>query len=120
MSIIINKRRSQIIDIGGMNMEESLSKNNEEKVREKSRLDILKVLKNKIIFDTDKEKDDVTSLRNAYKEWKIAQIYFENVTDPDLVDHAIYSMEAARLKYIYFLKKLKRENSKAKYILMEQ
>ena len=30
---------------------------------------------------------------------------FDNVDDPDLVDFAIYDMQAARKKYVYMLKK---------------
>ncbi|HHY46195.1 MAG TPA: YaaL family protein [Firmicutes bacterium] len=42
---------------------------------------------------------------SARREWAIAERYFHAVTDPDLIDHAIYSMCAAEQKYIYFLKK---------------
>ena len=31
--------------------------------------------------------------------------FFNNVNDPDLVDYAIYDVEAARRKYQYLLKK---------------
>ncbi len=46
--------------------------------------------------------DDV---KKAYAEWQAAENYFDNVADPDLVDFAIYDMEAARKKYVYMLKK---------------
>ena len=36
-----------------------------------------------------------------------AQNYFDNVTAPELVDHAIYKMEAAKSQYIYLLKLVK-------------
>ncbi|HBS60541.1 MAG TPA: DUF2508 domain-containing protein, partial [Firmicutes bacterium] len=36
-----------------------------------------------------------------------SQAYFETVTDPDLVDHAIFMMEAAKKRYTYLLKKAK-------------
>ena len=46
-------------------------------------------------------------VKEAHQEWMKAQKYFECVTDPELVDHAIFSEEAARRKYIYLLKKAK-------------
>jgi hypothetical protein len=40
----------------------------------------------------------------ALREWQDAQKYFEEVSDPDLVDVAIYDLEAARRRYMYLLK----------------
>lgn len=45
----------------------------------------------------------------ARREWEQAKILFDEVKDPDLIDHAIYAMEAAERKYIYLLKKAKEE-----------
>jgi hypothetical protein len=45
----------------------------------------------------------------ARDEWKAATNYFEMVSDPDLVDHAIYLLEAAERKYMYLLKRAKAE-----------
>jgi len=47
------------------------------------------------------------SLEEARTEWLNSQAYFETVTDPDLVDHAIFMMEAAKKRYTYLLKKAK-------------
>lgn len=47
----------------------------------------------------------VQAVDMARREWATAVQYFESVSDPDLVDHAIYVMEAARKKYVYLLKK---------------
>ncbi|MDR0841033.1 MAG: YaaL family protein [Christensenellaceae bacterium] len=41
----------------------------------------------------------------ALAAWKSAQRYFENVQDTDLVDFAIYDMEAARRKYVLLLRR---------------
>ncbi|MCL6588733.1 MAG: YaaL family protein [Firmicutes bacterium] len=41
----------------------------------------------------------------AHQEWKYARLYFDSVTDPDLIDHAIYNLEATEKKYTYLLKK---------------
>ncbi len=45
------------------------------------------------------------SVIKAKNEWLAAQNYFDNVSDHDLVDCAIYEMEAARKKYMYLLKR---------------
>ncbi len=47
------------------------------------------------------------NLRLAHKEWRDKENFFEAVTDPDLIDYAIYDIEASKLKYIYLLKKMK-------------
>ena len=43
----------------------------------------------------------------ARRELEAAERYFQTVTDPELVDHAIYSMEAARRKYLYLYRRLR-------------
>lgn len=60
----------------------------------------------RFIYGETKSEDDkvLENLRKAHTEWKQAESYFENVTDPDLVDHAIYQIEAARTKYTYLLR----------------
>lgn len=40
----------------------------------------------------------------ALNEWKRAVRYFESVNEPELVDFAIYEMEAARRKYMFLLR----------------
>jgi hypothetical protein len=47
----------------------------------------------------------VDSVEQARVEWLNSRAYFETVSDPDLVDHAIYLMEAAERRYVYLLKK---------------
>lgn len=44
----------------------------------------------------------------ALEEWKAARNYFENVTDPDLVEYAAFKMETTKLKYQYMLKQARR------------
>lgn len=44
------------------------------------------------------------SLDKAHQEMADAENFFNNVVDPELVDHAIYKMEAAKSKYSYLLK----------------
>ncbi|NLJ97866.1 MAG: DUF2508 family protein [Tissierellia bacterium] len=57
------------------------------------------------------EEKILESLRKAHKEWKDKERYFQSVTDEDLIDYAIYDLEASKMKYNYLLKKLKETNS---------
>ena len=50
------------------------------------------------------------NLHKAQQEMYDAENFFNNVVDHELVDHAIYKMEAAKSKYVYMLK-LARENN---------
>jgi len=52
-------------------------------------------------------------IREAYREWITAQKYFQWVSDPDLVDYAIFTEEAARRKYIYLLNQAKNQGINA-------
>lgn len=45
----------------------------------------------------------------AHQDWIKAQNYFQSVSDPELVDHAIFVEEAARRKYMYLLKRAKKQ-----------
>jgi fibrillarin-like rRNA methylase len=49
------------------------------------------------------------NLEDAKKQWEYAKNIFENVSQPDLVDYAIYNVVAAEKKYTYLLKKLRKE-----------
>ncbi|MGO1369929.1 MAG: DUF2508 family protein [Senegalia sp. (in: firmicutes)] len=51
--------------------------------------------------------EEMKNLKQAHKEWTQAEIYFENVKDDDLIDHAIYNLEAAKKKYFYLLSKVR-------------
>ncbi len=43
----------------------------------------------------------------AKQEWIDAQNYFSQAIEPELVDHAILSVQAAERKYMYWLKQFK-------------
>lgn len=49
----------------------------------------------------------VNSIQEAIEEWYTAEQFFESVSDPELIDYAIYRLEASRKKYTYLLKKAK-------------
>ncbi len=48
--------------------------------------------------------DLLEDLEHARLEWRHAHLYFNNVTDPDLIDYAIFYMGATEKKYVYLLK----------------
>lgn len=60
---------------------------------------------------TEEEKI-IKSLEDAKAEWKSKEEYFQAVSEVDLVDHAIYELEASKIKYIYLLKQIKQINNK--------
>ncbi len=48
-------------------------------------------------------------VEQARREWQSAKDRFDQICDPDLIDHAIYNLEAAERRYIYLIKKAKEE-----------
>lgn len=69
-----------------------------------------------LVSKKDENKEFIQNLKKAHWDWQKSQIFFQNVSDPDLVDYAIYKMEASRLKYIYLLKQARKKGIKAKII----
>ncbi|WP_427337671.1 YaaL family protein [Caloranaerobacter sp. DY30410] len=69
-------------------------------------------MKDKLIHHKSNEEEFFKTLKEAHFEWKEAENYFQNVTDPDLIDFAIYNMEAAKTKYIYLLKEARKKGIK--------
>lgn len=67
----------------------------------------------KINKESNDKNDLYINLENAKKEWEEAKNIFENVSEPDLVDYAIYNVEAAERKYVYLLRQIKNEKEKA-------
>ena len=43
------------------------------------------------------------------EKWQEAERYFKSVSDTDLVDYAVFEMEAARRKYMLLLKRYAEE-----------
>jgi hypothetical protein len=60
---------------------------------------------------SEEKKDIYINIENAKREWEDAKNIFENVSQPDLVDYAIYKVEAAEKKYIYLLRQIKNGNT---------
>lgn len=55
-------------------------------------------------------------LEDARREWNLSKAYFNAVTDADLIDHAIFTMDAAEQRYTYLLKKAKAERLEAEQL----
>ncbi|MGE5557676.1 MAG: YaaL family protein [Bacillota bacterium] len=56
----------------------------------------------------DPEKERIfRETEEARREWVHSRAYFNLVTEPELIDHAIYTIEAAEKKYIYLLRQIK-------------
>ena len=53
------------------------------------------------------ELDMLGLIRLAHREWKDKERLLDEVTDPDLIDYAIYEAKASRIKYMYLLKQYK-------------
>ncbi len=57
----------------------------------------------------NKFNDDQIALVDAHRDWLAAREFFEQATDPDLVDYAILSLQAAERRYVYLWKKMQRQ-----------
>ncbi len=55
----------------------------------------------------DENQEFLNTIFKAKQELLDAQNYFDSVTAPELVDHAIYKMEAAKSHYTYLIKQAK-------------
>ncbi len=51
------------------------------------------------------------SVKQAWQEWQDARQRFNQVSDPGMVDYAVYSLQAAERRYIYLLQKARQESS---------
>lgn len=49
------------------------------------------------------------AVERARQEWLTARAYFDTVTDPRLVDYAIYSIGAAEKRYMFLLDEARRQ-----------
>jgi hypothetical protein len=64
--------------------------------------------------DTVNKEDQelIRCVQHAMEEWCQAEKFFENVCEPELVDYAIYRIEASKKRYMYLLKKAKEKGVK--------
>lgn len=78
---------------------------------------LFEMVSNQLVVDSeDMQQARIPELRDAVErarqDWLQARSYFDNVTDPDLVDHAIFLIEATEKKYVYLLKQARAEGLK--------
>ncbi len=66
--------------------------------------------------EVNEDEKFLEQLSQAHEEWHNAELYFQSVTEPDLIDYAIYKMEASRTKYIYLLKQAREMGIKAENV----
>jgi len=59
------------------------------------------------------------AVNQARTEWQNARQLFNDVSEPELVDYAIFREEAARRRYMYLLKQAKLEAAKDIGIVVE-
>lgn len=59
--------------------------------------------------ESDNDSELLQAVVQAQREWETAKKIFETVTDPDLVDYAIYQVQAAQKRYTYLLRQAKEE-----------
>ncbi len=53
--------------------------------------------------------DHFKLVEQARREWQDAKSVFDQVSDPDLIDHAVYAIDASERRYMYLLKKARDE-----------
>ena len=51
----------------------------------------------------------LAAIEEARRDWQHAMAYFQGVSEPELVDHAVLVLEAARRKYMYLVKQARQE-----------
>ncbi|NPV29352.1 MAG: DUF2508 family protein [Firmicutes bacterium] len=56
-----------------------------------------------------KRLDDEKILAEAHRDWMAARKFFEFATEPDLVDYAILTLQAAEKRYVYLWKKMRQK-----------
>ncbi|MDO9534163.1 MAG: DUF2508 family protein [Bacillota bacterium] len=73
--------------------------------------------------EVSSEKNSVSSaslLEKAKLDWYAAISLFNNLTDQDLVDHAIFNLNAVERRYSYLLKEARREHEIQKSYFREE
>jgi hypothetical protein len=55
--------------------------------------------------DRDRQDDESRALEHAHQEWLAANRLFDNATEPELVDYAIFSLQAAEKQFVYLWKR---------------
>lgn len=75
--------------------------------RENKIFSLKDIIGNVRVQENPAEESIYKSLDQARQDWENAKNIFENVTNPDLIDYAIYNVDAAEKRYTYLLKQIK-------------
>lgn len=76
-----------------------------------NRFAIVEYLSSKIKY-TEEQKELIKAIEDARQELERARQYFEMVNEPQLVDYAIYTEEAAKSRFTYLLDQAKESGIK--------
>lgn len=55
--------------------------------------------------EQDEKKDLVIQIEKAKREWNLARIQLNEMYEPELIDYAVYRLQAAERHYMYLLKR---------------
>jgi hypothetical protein len=61
--------------------------------------------------DQDSRHGESKALADAHREWLAASRLFDYATEPELVDYAIYSLQAAEKQFVYLWKRARDGNA---------
>lgn len=64
----------------------------------------------------DEKAEIIEDIKLAKAKWLEKENLFQETTEPELVDFAIYELEASKIKYMYLLRKLKKNKSQSKIV----
>lgn len=59
------------------------------------------------VAEPTEEEKFMEELNKAHQEWQLAQARLDLLSKPELIDHAIFVLEAAEKKYSFFLRQAK-------------
>ncbi|MBS4024640.1 MAG: YaaL family protein [Clostridia bacterium] len=66
-------------------------------------------------FFVTEEKDELMgNILRAKDEWEYANRYFQEAIDPEIIDIAIFQLDAAERKYMYILEQVRVRDEKSK------
>lgn len=68
---------------------------------------VIRYLMNRLDY-TNEQRHLIEAIEEARQELQRAREYFENVSEPKLVDYAIFMEEAAKVRYVFLLEEAKR------------
>ena len=92
----------------------------------KSLADFLTELSRKLLGEKyevaleDRSLNRLSLIEKARQEWLTAIELFNNATEPDLVDHAIFNLNAAERRYVFLLKEARKEKERERRFIGEE